>query len=176
LWPAATAIEAGEDDEETTVPQGDALVCNEGANRCDLCDSDADCEDDIECTVDDCTTATGVCSFTADNDRCDDNVFCNGADTCEPDNEDADSSGCVHAGNPCDLESATPACDEAEEECRGCESDTECDDGFDCTVDDCVTGTGECVFTADDDACDADEVCSPASKGADEDTGCAPAP
>jgi len=152
------------------------LVCNEGSNRCDLCDSDADCDDDVECTVNDCVTATGVCSFTADDDRCDDNVFCNGEDNCDPDNEDADSSGCVHEGNPCDLESDTPACDEEDEECRGCANSAECDDGIDCTIDDCVTGTGECEFTEDDDACDGDEVCEPGAKGADEDTGCAPAP
>ncbi|MFK7991795.1 MAG: MopE-related protein [Sandaracinaceae bacterium] len=51
------------------------------------CETDADCDDGIGCTVEECRM--GSCRFPVDNTICDDGVFCNGREECDP------SIGCV---------------------------------------------------------------------------------
>ncbi|MFK7986362.1 MAG: putative metal-binding motif-containing protein [Sandaracinaceae bacterium] len=46
----------------------------------------------------DLDAATGLC---ADDMACDDGLFCNGMETCAPDNEAADATGCVRSEPPC---------------------------------------------------------------------------
>lgn len=60
------------------------------------------------------------------NDReCDDGLFCNGTERCEPGNEGADLRGCVVGALPCGPDAINctvepdPACDEDTRSCRG---------------------------------------------------------
>ena len=64
----------------------DGDACN-GAETCPAgtCEPGTvvECDDGIACTVGACDAATGDCSFTPMDDRCDDGVICNGAETCD---------------------------------------------------------------------------------------------
>ncbi len=119
------------------------------------CESDAECDDGIDCTADVCDTTIGACSNTPEDTMCDDGVDCT-SDTCSA------ATGCV----------ATPvntACDDG----IGCTSDTcdatagcmftpvdmACDDSVDCTVDVC-SPTSDCSRTPDDAECDDMNSCT----------------
>ncbi len=110
--------------------------------------------------------SSAPCGAPAD---CDDGVFCNGAELCDPGSPDADARGCVAVGSPCLLDQT---CNEESDHC-----DTECDRNPDADGDghaaiDC--GGADC---ADDDAnrypgntefCDTahhDEDCDPTTFG-----------
>jgi hypothetical protein len=106
----------------------DGLYCN-GAETCDLASGCAAgaapaCGDGIACTVDRCDATTDRCTSAADNARCDDGRFCNGAETCSV------TEGCA-SGTP-------PACD----------------DGRACTTDLCspsaAGGAGACTYASAD--------------------------
>ena len=106
----------------------------------------ADCSDDIACTEDACDGAR--CTHVANDalcpgercnagtgcvpvsctsaEQCDDGDMCNGIETCEP---GSSPTGCV----------SSPALD--------------CDDGIDCTADDCDPVRG-CTYSADDARCE----------------------
>ncbi|MBW2462171.1 MAG: putative metal-binding motif-containing protein, partial [Deltaproteobacteria bacterium] len=64
----------------------DRFVCN-GAEECldGFCmpGRPLDCNDGIDCTVDECSEAAGGCSLTPVDLRCDDRLFCNGAERCD---------------------------------------------------------------------------------------------
>jgi len=76
-----------------------------------------DCDDGNECTIDRCTAAG--CENTNSDGACDDDVFCNGADSC------ADGSCSVHGGDPC----GTLVCNEGTGACDGdCVTDIDCPD------------------------------------------------
>lgn len=101
------------------------------------CTFDAECNDNIECTIDRCDTATGKCNHDTET-----GVFCLVAaigdpcrtSTCDPTNPDADFFGCVPSP-----------------------TGTACDDGNLCTVDDgCVFGN--CTGLPKD--CDDGERCT----------------
>lgn len=101
------------------------------------CATDAECDDQSECTRDSCTD--GVCIFESIASL-DDGVFCNGTESCV-------GGAIVSSGSPC-AGSGRPACDEPSRSCFVCESDADCDDANACTQDIC-TG-GECVHESDD--------------------------
>jgi hypothetical protein len=86
-------------------------LCDETGDRCVDCFTVADCPPDgITCTNDECVD--GRCAYTPVDAACDDTVFCNGAEFCDP------ALGCVTPGNPCD----DPAlCDETGGFC-GCQA------------------------------------------------------
>ncbi len=144
-------------------------TCDESLNQCVVCLIDPDCDDGNDCTDDlcvagacqnpnfaagtacgdqtntDCTNpdscnGSGVCqaNHEANGTPCtDDGVFCNGDEFCQ-------GGVCQPSGiDPCAATPATPTCDEANDRCIFCQSDTECDDGLECT----------------DDFCDADGLC-----------------
>lgn len=94
------------------------------------CLDDSDCDDGVDCTIDECNTATGECSSFADPSYCDDGSFCNGPEVCDVE------VGCVDGVPP------------------------NCDDGLDCTVDTCDDEFAECVHTADDSVCDDGSFCN----------------
>ncbi len=102
------------------------------------CRSDGDCDDDVQCTDDFCDVPSGICSNTPDDSACDNGLFCDGPETCDP------GEGCVSGRDP------------------------DCDDGVDCTLDSCDAETGECVHEPDDDFCgdgvfcNGAETCDPA--------------
>jgi len=127
----------------------------------DTCLADADCNDDNVCTVDVCTG--GVCGYT-DNDGeiCDDELFCNGADTCGA------GTCSVHAGGACDdgVACTVDTCDEELDSCANTIDDLACDDGAFCNgaetcdaVLDCQAGTAPSTddgVACTDDSCDED--------------------
>lgn len=53
------------------------------------------CDDGVPCTANDVCDAEGVCVGEPDNDRCMDELFCNGFEECRPGASDADDQGCV---------------------------------------------------------------------------------
>ncbi|MCA9582583.1 MAG: pre-peptidase C-terminal domain-containing protein, partial [Myxococcales bacterium] len=100
------------------------------------CQEDADCADNIECTKHQCNDL-GYCVITADVSVCDDGIYCNGVEQCDPE------KGCVIStvdacsdGDICTLDE----CDEAEKKCiysprdqdGDGEADWHCDNGTDC--------------------------------------------
>lgn len=112
------------------------------------------CDDDNVCTTDTCDTAgaesttpktpgtmNASCVFTDNSVACDDDVFCNGADTCV-------AGGCdVHAGDPCTdgLGCTGEHCDETANACVD-DADVVCDDGNPCSYDTCTEPTGACNY------------------------------
>src|SRR5262249_32555837 len=78
------------------------------------CLEDAQCDDGVDCTFDSCNNEVHRCQFIADDSRCQDGVFCNGVEVCDP------VLGCKQG----------PVKD--------------CDDGRTCTMDSCVEATQGC--------------------------------
>ncbi|UCC32271.1 MAG: hypothetical protein JSU86_08300, partial [Phycisphaerales bacterium] len=104
---------------------------------------DPDCDDGVDCTDDFCDA--GVCLNTPDNTLCpDDGWFCNGTESCDA------QLGCVSSGDPC----AGQVCDDLDDVCVDCLTDTDCIDRISCTEDACDLVTHLCVHTPNDVACD----------------------
>lgn len=80
-----------------------------------LCDTDEDCDDGVECTVDQCLDPGGYCLNQTDRGLCSDGVFCNGEELCDP------VDGCL-PGPP-----------------------ETCDDGDVCTIDVCDEEAKRCL-------------------------------
>jgi subtilisin family serine protease len=90
---------------------GDGLFCN-GVESCGPsgeCSAGTapNCDDGVACTVDSCSDAGQQCEHVPNNALCDDGLFCNGAETCNP------VSGCVAGGLPCGI----GECDEEGDQC-----------------------------------------------------------
>jgi len=132
-----------------------ADACNEQQDRCDStpdnaqCDNglwcdgieicnvvqgcqpgtSVDCDDGVGCTLDTCDESTNSCDNTPDDTACDNGLFCDGPETCDP---------------VLDCRSGTPE---------------SCDDGVGCTVDNCDAGTDSCGHVVDHAACDNGMFC-----------------
>jgi hypothetical protein len=148
-----------------------------------------DCNDGVACTADGCDEANDVCTHTPNNAACDNMLYCDGSETCDPIN------GCVSGPAPncndgvaCTIDScnedkdrcvSTPdngACGDGlycngAESCdplNGCQAGTppNCKDGVGCTVDTCDEATDTCLHQPDDMLCSdglfctGDEVCA----------------
>ncbi|HKO91126.1 MAG TPA: putative metal-binding motif-containing protein [Polyangiaceae bacterium] len=78
------------------------------------CVDDAQCDDGFDCTDGACDLELGLCRYTAVSERCDDGVFCNGIERCDP------RVGC-RPGPPTSCSDSTPCtidvCDEATRSC-----------------------------------------------------------
>jgi hypothetical protein len=158
-----------------------------------FCETDEDCDDGVACTDDSCGM-NGACRFRVDNAACDDGVFCNGVEQCDP------VDGCVPgARQTCNDDDVCTVdrCDEAEKICRHfprdldedgdpdwfCAGGGDCDDTdplvssmvsevcgdeLDNDCDEAIDEGGAC--SVDDDCPDgqtcADGVCSGATAGA----------
>jgi hypothetical protein len=72
----------------------------------------ADCDDGIDCTVDRCQSA--LCSSSPNDERCEDDVFCNGMERCDP------TLGCVSSPVACTdaIECTFDSCNEDEDACE----------------------------------------------------------
>lgn len=79
------------------------------------CKDDPQCDDGIECTFDECDQSIGRCRFTPDDTLCQDEVFCDGLEVCEP------KLGCREG------------------------TAIACDDNSTCTIDTCVEATKSCI-------------------------------
>jgi hypothetical protein len=140
-------------------------VCIEATDSCshttndDLCDNDQfcdgvevcdllmgchngvapNCADGVACTADVCVEETDSCAHTANNAPCQDSLFCNGTEVCDP------LGGC------------TPG------------TTNSCDDGIVCTLDQCVEFNDTCEHIPDNNSCrdtvfcDGNEICDPLS-------------
>lgn len=101
------------------------------------CDSDEECNDGIPCTLDSCDTSRRVCRRILDNASCDDGVFCNGDERCNPLRgcEDGPRRSCDD-GDVCTVDS----CNETDRVCdrRPRDLDLDGDTDFFCT------GGGDC--------------------------------
>lgn len=79
-----------------------------------------DCVDDNECTTDSCNATDGCVHEARQGQPCNDGVFCNGEDRCV-------GTRCEeHLGDPCN--GATTVCDEGQDTCVGCISNSDCPD------------------------------------------------
>lgn len=135
---------------------GDAcstFVCSETSGACE--GTPADCDDGVDCTLDDCESEAG-CVNVPDDAACSDDEPCT-TDTCGP-------AGCEVANNTAqcddgDLCTAGDACSEG-----GCAGQPMvcADSGDPCEVAGCVSQTGACVLApaADGTSCDDGLVCS----------------
>jgi len=117
--------------------------------------------------MDAATLADGGAELCAQASECDDGLYCNGAETCDPGGTGADARGCVPGPQPCDV--ATETCDEAASAC----SLDECTDGGDedgdgdmriaCGGSDC-DDTNDMIYGTAQEICDGagvDEDCNP---------------
>ncbi|MFQ5479338.1 MAG: hypothetical protein ACE5E4_12060, partial [Candidatus Binatia bacterium] len=129
----------------------DGFWCN-GIETCDAvlgCAPGAavDCSDGVVCTVDVCNELDDVCVHMPSNLVCDDGVFCNGGETCDPvlDCQAAAPADCSVLNGACTL----GVCDVAVDGCVavGINEAGPCDDQDICSTDDqCVVGM--CVGTS----------------------------
>ncbi len=92
------------------------------------CVDDPQCDDGLDCTDDACDAGLGRCRFTPRNERCQDELYCNGTEVCQP------KMGC-RAGEP-----------------------VSCTDNSSCTIDVCVEETRSCEHRARDADGDGDPV------------------
>lgn len=96
------------------------LACDDGAfcNGEEWCDAvlgcqagtPVNCDDGVGCTSDLCYEAFDMCIYTPDYSVCDNGVFCDGAEVCDPDFD------CQPGSDPCD---AGETCDEGTDSCEG---------------------------------------------------------
>ncbi|MFK7988249.1 MAG: putative metal-binding motif-containing protein [Sandaracinaceae bacterium] len=92
------------------------------------------------------------CSSQSD---CDDELFCNGAESCDPASADADTRGCVPATPPC----GAGTCDEAADACGDCTTDADGDGHISvaCGGDDCDDANAN-RYPGNAESCDAENV------------------
>ena len=117
----------------------DGLYCN-GQELCvdGSCHDGApiDCRDGVDCTDDWCDELNDACVHTPDDGLCDNGLFCDGAETCDP------VADCQLGTDPCPGQD----CDEVNDVCVpiGCDNDGTCEPGENCNScpDDCISGGG----------------------------------
>ncbi|MCC6877717.1 MAG: putative metal-binding motif-containing protein [Sandaracinaceae bacterium] len=142
---------------ETDADCDDGVFCN-GTSTCDPAfgcrNTPVDCGDGFDCTVDSCDTTADACIHTADDTVCDDGLVCNGDETCDTENPDADGMGCVIGTSPvCDdgIDCTMDVCDETAGGCSPVPDHAACADGVFCNgAEQCVAGTGCQPGTAPD--------------------------
>jgi hypothetical protein len=123
----------------------DGLFCN-GDETCDLGTGDClagtspDVGDGVGCTLDFCDEDSRSIVHVPAGVLCDDGLFCNGQEICDP------VDGCIFGPEPC---SPGDTCVEETDSCLAgpdCAADTDCDDGLFCNgFETCDTGTGDCL-------------------------------
>ncbi len=121
---------------------------------CYVCVNDSECDDGVPCTEDRCVDHN--CKAIPRDEECDDGKFCNGAEKCDA------FADCVEGSPPCP--SGAP-CDENQDAC-GCSSNSDCDDGINCTDDVCENRVCKFLpideFCSDDlNWCNGEEYCDP---------------
>jgi hypothetical protein len=128
-------------------------TCNTGTGVC-LAGTPPDCNDLIDCTFDACNEGTDGCDHTPNDAACSDELFCNGAETCDAE------SGCQPSTDPCAAGGeCNDACDEEFDLCAD-SSGTPCtDDGNVCTNDEC-DGQGACIHPDNVVGCDDGLFCT----------------
>jgi len=100
--------------EEGTWPCEPEEICDEDNDVCIECLVDEDCDDEDMCTTDACVDDACVLTPVV----CDDDLFCNGLEECDPGTGD-----CVDGVAPC----VPQYCDEDDDICRGADMDADGD-------------------------------------------------
>jgi hypothetical protein len=120
------------------------------------------CDDDNDCTLDQCDDETDSCSYenVTDGQSCDDGLFCTLDDVCTAGACAGPTENACDDDNPCTKDS----CSESMDECRTSPDNNNqpCDDGLFCTENDtCFQGecTGDAIDCGDDEVC-TDDVCN----------------
>ncbi len=136
---ARTGVDLGSGPPPPTVEAGvdggpDALDASDGATVDVIvtdagCTTDAACDDGVSCTLDRCDPGLHVCTHLPRPNLCDDGVFCNGAEACDP------VKSCI-AGVP-----------------------PSCADGLACSVDSCNEAAKSCNHVPDDTLCPISHTC-----------------
>ncbi len=106
-----------------------AETCNLGTNTCEP-GTPPNCDDGVSCTDDSCNEGTDSCDNVANNANCDNGLFCDGSETCDP---------------VLDCQAGTAP---------------DCDDGVGCTDDSCNEGTDSCDNVANNANCDDGAFCN----------------
>lgn len=143
--------------------RGDGTQCCEDGDACngmELCDiqghclpgTPPNCDDGIDCTIDDCDAVAGCARVPSD-------AFCLDEDLCTL-NERCDlKSGCVSDTRNCN--DFDPCTDDLCAPQTGCvHPPKNCDDGVACTDDSCNAVTGACVHTPNDALCLDEDGCT----------------
>ena len=157
-------------------PCDNGLFCD-GAERCDaasgcLAGTSVDCDDVVDCTIDVCDEAARRCLHRVDDARCDDGLFCDGAERCDA------VQGCLAGTVPaCDdrVACTRDRCNPVTDRCESAADHAGCDDRLFCNGQEtcdaslgCVPGVAPCVG----DACREDlRSCSECAADADCDDG-----
>ncbi len=119
-------------------------------------------DDNVDCTVDACDTATGIISHTPDHGACTevDGFTCTvpACDLLLDCIEVAHDTACDD-GQACSSDTCDPATGDSQTGCAYALSHVSCDDGVNCTTDTCAPGSG-CANTADDNACEPTDYCN----------------
>ena len=119
-----------------------------------------DCDDGVECTDDACNEGADLCINESNDTHCDDGLFCNGAETCDP---ELDCQAGIEVNCDDGVECTEDSCDEDADACVNAPNDASCSDGIFCTgieicdpVIDCRRGPEACDDRVDctDDSCD----------------------
>ncbi len=137
----------------------DGLFCN-GDEACDAVRDCVDgappvCDDGVPCTIDTCDPGIDDCLFLPDDAACDNGVFCDGDEWCDP------VDGCVAGGEPC----PNQFCRESDDRCVDCLSDADCDDGDFCNGAEACDSDGLCADGTP--PCPPDLVCDPDNRRCD---------
>jgi hypothetical protein len=125
------------------------------------CTRDSDCDDNVFCNgAETCNVDTGQCENSS-NPCGDDGLYCNGTESC-----DENGNRCVNSGNPCGDDglycNGTESCDENGNRCVS--SGNPCvDDGLYCDgTESCDENGNRCVSSGN--PCDASEICEEQSE------------
>jgi|GEM_PF-1653199 len=128
------------------------------------CTSDIDCDDGQPCTADSCLPG-GLCLNQQIPECCTSDAACDDGEQCTLDTcDDGVCTNTPFTFNECvtDAECGPiPVCKDAACVCGKCEfaEPLLCDDGDDCTIDECVPGIG-CVSTPDPQCCQTNAECN----------------
>jgi cysteine-rich repeat protein len=169
------------------VPCPDGLFCN-GDEMCEtgVCvpGTPPPLDDGVGCTDDSCDEVGDAVVHAPNDAHCDDNFFCNGAETCDPvldcqpgtwvicdDGVDCTHDGCNWVANQCGHTPQHSSCSDGqfcngEETCHallGCQpsaSPPPTGDGVTCTVDSCDEEGDVIVHVPDDALCDDGDPCT----------------
>ncbi|MBW2701293.1 MAG: hypothetical protein JRF33_10775, partial [Deltaproteobacteria bacterium] len=114
--------------------------------ECMSCNNPAQCNDDNDCTADDCVDGACVNTAVGDGTGCDDGFFCTDGDTCTGGMCSGPAMDCSASNDDCNV----GVCNEDSDACEGAPVPefTVCEDGLFCTVDDACDAAGACVAGA----------------------------
>jgi hypothetical protein len=115
------------------------------------CVDSEQCDDGLDCTDDDCDQAVARCRFTPVHARCNDGIYCDGVELCEP------VTGCREGLPVTCNDDSTCTIDVCIEATRSCESRARDADGDGDPVHNC--GGGDCLDTDPTVNSEAAEVC-----------------